>query len=86
MNRLGRYLKRLRRQKHWTVRHLGKRVGYTGSYISQMERGQRAVSIPRLYRLIVRLEGDMLHALILLAQDQGVPPRVLTVELPGKMK
>jgi len=74
---LGSYLKQLREQRGWSVRQLGAKVGYSGSYISQMETGARRVTVERLWALVKTLDGNMRHALHLLALDAGVPSEAL---------
>jgi transcriptional regulator with XRE-family HTH domain len=46
----GQYLKRLRKEQNITLHELGRRVGYTHSYISQIENGKKGIPSPNLIR------------------------------------
>ncbi|HEY9785746.1 MAG TPA: helix-turn-helix transcriptional regulator [Candidatus Obscuribacterales bacterium] len=51
VRKLGKRIKQLREEKHWTQQHLAATLGVEQSYISGIERGEYSPSFPRLSRL-----------------------------------
>lgn len=73
----GNYLRELRESRGLTTRDLGQMAGYSGSYISQMETGERRLSIERMWFFVQMLDGNIADALNHLARDAGVPEEAL---------
>jgi transcriptional regulator with XRE-family HTH domain len=46
--RFGKRLRQLRKRKNWTQVYMAEHVGIDRSYISDMERGKKAVCLPTL--------------------------------------
>lgn len=53
---LGRRVRSIREQKHWTQEDLADRSGLTSVQISRIERGAREIRLTTLLRLITALE------------------------------
>ncbi len=83
--RVGTYIRELRKERGLSLRSLGAQIGISPSHLSLVERGEREVSVSVLYPIVQMLNGDMLHALILLAQDAGVPASALKVKEIGPL-
>ena len=56
----GKYLKELRRSRHYTLVQLSREIGYTASFLSQIERGLKEPSLNTLRKLSECLEVPMI--------------------------
>jgi transcriptional regulator with XRE-family HTH domain len=72
MAKLGSYIKGLRESRGMSTYKAGVAADCSPTVFSLLERGKRGVSIPMLWRIVSALDGDMRHAMILLALDAGV--------------
>ncbi len=72
-NTLGDYLRSLREQRGQTIRKLAIQVDRTDAYINRLELGKRGTDHISLYKLVIALDGDFLHALACLCRDEGIP-------------
>lgn len=72
-NRLGKYVKKLRRQRDLTVPQVAAAVGLDPEYLQAVERGEREPSLERLYALVEFLDGNFAIALQLVVADAGIP-------------
>ncbi|CAM3464586.1 transcriptional regulator [Brevibacillus invocatus] len=67
----GRYLKSLRKAQNLTLTQLGKLIGYSNPYLSQIENGQKGIPSPDLLR---KLSGPLNADFFVLMQKAGHLP------------
>src|SRR5258707_2771771 len=58
---LGQRLRELRKQRVLSQEQLGDRSSLSGKFIGEVERGEKSISIDRLYRVSVALEVPLRH-------------------------
>ena len=73
VRRVGQRLRDLREAKGQTQEQIAERAGYTGKYVSEIERGLRDPPLTTLERLAVRGFGCQLHELVATAPAKPNP-------------
>lgn len=83
MTQLGSYIQELRQAAQLGINATGRQAGCSGSYVSQLERGDRVSCSPDLLIAIVQqaLGGNLMRAAFEMYQDAGVPENVLRREI-----
>jgi transcriptional regulator with XRE-family HTH domain len=72
LHRVGLKLRALREERAMTKEDVAERSGFTGKYISEIERGQRDVPISTLERIVVRGLGSRVERLFGLPADAAL--------------
>lgn len=75
MSSLGVLLRRLRKDRHWTLQHLSKRSGLSTSFLSQVERGVCSISLASLEKICSALEVSLVDVL---SEEQKKVPKAST--------
>jgi len=76
MSESGELLRRIRKDRHWTLQHLSSQSGLSASFISQVERGVCSISLASLEKLCSALGVSLLDVL---SEDKKRRPHVSMV-------
>src|SRR5712664_2548606 len=71
---LGQRLRALRKQRGLSQERLGDRAGLSGTFIGEVERGDKSISIDSLYRVSVALEISLRELTDVRADKPSVVP------------